>query len=391
MDFNPTIIIDPGSSTTKVGYSGKEDPVFVIPTVVATAGDAGQILVGDDAVNSLGATRVAEYYPLSGGYIQDWDSMNHVITHIFDDKLQIEAASARLMLTERTFVPGQVRARFLEELLEKYNICSLAIQKSALLSLYAQGLLSGIAVDMGASGCEITPVHDGAIIGPSAKIVCTGGRSITQMLIKLLKIKGYTFLNRTADFWAMQKVAEAHCYVAADPRKEKLLADETSALGVTVDWPHLGGIQLSTERFMSPEILFNLQLIDVSGAGISQLLWNSISSLDKSIQSNLARHIVLSGGCSELPGVSTRILEDLKLAEETRNVFRRTVDEKGNTIAPEPLPFRVEDPPRRRFLSFKGASVLADMMKDKTEFWVSRDDWKERGPQFCLDKLNGVS
>ena len=47
---------------------------------------------------------------------------------------------------------------------------------------------------------------------------------------------------------------------------------------------------------------------------------------------------------------------------------------------------RIEDPPRRKHMVFLGGAVLADIMKGREEFWVSREEWYEQGVR-ALDKL----
>lgn len=47
---------------------------------------------------------------------------------------------------------------------------------------------------------------------------------------------------------------------------------------------------------------------------------------------------------------------------------------------------RIEDPPRRKHMVFMGGSVLADIMKDKDEFWLLRSEYEESGLR-VLDKL----
>lgn len=50
---------------------------------------------------------------------------------------------------------------------------------------------------------------------------------------------------------------------------------------------------------------------------------------------------------------------------------------------------RIEDPPRRKHMVFLGGAVLADIMKDKDSFWMSRKEYEEKGLK-VLEKL-GVS
>lgn len=47
---------------------------------------------------------------------------------------------------------------------------------------------------------------------------------------------------------------------------------------------------------------------------------------------------------------------------------------------------RIEDPPRRKHMVFLGGAVLADIMKNRQEFWVSREEWAEQGAR-SLEKL----
>lgn len=47
---------------------------------------------------------------------------------------------------------------------------------------------------------------------------------------------------------------------------------------------------------------------------------------------------------------------------------------------------RIEDPPRRKHMVFLGGSVLADIMKDKDNFWMLRSEYEEKGLG-VLDKL----
>ena len=47
---------------------------------------------------------------------------------------------------------------------------------------------------------------------------------------------------------------------------------------------------------------------------------------------------------------------------------------------------KIEDPPRRKHMVFLGGAVLADIMKNREEFWISREEWFEQG-EHALAKL----
>lgn len=50
---------------------------------------------------------------------------------------------------------------------------------------------------------------------------------------------------------------------------------------------------------------------------------------------------------------------------------------------------RIEDPPRRKHMVFMGGAVLANIMKDKDSFWLSRAEYEEKGLK-VLDKLGAT-
>ena len=57
--------------------------------------------------------------------------------------------------------------------------------------------------------------------------------------------------------------------------------------------------------------------------------------------------------------------------------------------SPQKFKIRIEDPPRRKHMVFLGGAVLANIMKDNPQFWMSREEWNEKGLK-VLEKL-GVS
>lgn len=54
---------------------------------------------------------------------------------------------------------------------------------------------------------------------------------------------------------------------------------------------------------------------------------------------------------------------------------------------PQNFKIRIEDPPRRKHMVFLGGAVLADIMKGREEFWVTRQEYEEQGLVRSLEKL----
>lgn len=94
---------------------------------------------------------------------------------------------------------------------------------------------------------------------------------------------------------------------------------------------------------------------------------------------DLYRHIVLSGGTTMLPGMSTRLEKDIQQLYLDR-ILQGDTSRKGIKI-------RVDDPPNRKHAVWIGGAVLADIMKANDAWWVSKEEWQEHGPS-CLAKLS---
>lgn len=214
------------------------------------------------------------------------------------------------------------------------------------------------------------------------KRIDVAGRDITQYMIKLLLLRGYAF-NRTADFETVRMVKEKLAYCAYDLGLENRLSTETTVLMEDYTLPDGRVIKVGRERYMAPEALFTPGLIDVEGAGISEALFNCINSADMDTRPEFYKHIVLSGGTTMYPGLPSRLEKDIRMYYHERVA-------KGNQAVTDKFVCRIEDPPRRKHMVFLGGAVLAEIMKDKDSFWVSKAEWRERGADYCIKKLSGA-
>ena len=133
----------------------------------------------------------------------------------------------------------------------------------------------------------------------------------------------------------------------------------------------------------------------------TEMLFSTVQSAAVDIRTELYKHVVLSGGSSMYPGLPSRLEKEMKQLYLTRvlngdptrlNVgfvpFPLTWSWRWLTITGRSQKFkiRIEDPPRRKHMVFLGGAVLADIMKGRNEFWISREDWFEQGTA-ALDKL----
>ena len=94
--------------------------------------------------------------------VRNWEDMCHVWDYTFGkDKLDLTPQECKILLTEPPMNPTRNREKMIEVMFEKYQFDSTYIAIQAVLTLYAQGLLTGVVVDSGDGVTHLCPVYEG--------------------------------------------------------------------------------------------------------------------------------------------------------------------------------------------------------------------------------------
>ena len=285
--------------------------------------------------------------------------------------MDIDPTNCKVLLTEPPMNPLRNREKMIELMFEKYGFHSTFIAIQAVLTLYAEGMLTGVVIDSGDGVTHVCPVYEGFALPTLMRRLDIAGRSVTRYMIKLLLLRGYAF-NQSADFETVRMMKEKLCYVGYDIASEQKLAEETTFLVKPYTLPDGTQIRVGAERFQAPECLFQPHLVDVEGMGMAELVFNAIQSGDIDLRPELYKHIVLSGGSTMYPGLPSRLEREIKQLYLERVL-------QGDTDRLAKFKLRIADPPRRKHMVFIGGAVLADVMKDRDDFWMSKAEYEEKG------------
>ena len=449
------LVVDNGTGFLKAGFAADNLPRFNFPSIVGrpvlraeedVLGDdvvLKDVMIGDEAAAVRQALEIS--YPLENGVIRNWADMELVWQHLFQDKMRLSPADLgdrKVLLTEAPLNPKENRRRMIEVMMEKFGFGAMQVGIQAMLTLYAQGLLTGLVLDSGDGVTHVVAVYDGFVPQHLTRRLDVAGRHITRYLIKLLlcaypgrrekkggtapklcfgarecirepkridahtnrhtpaapltalpashlprpvptplaggAVRGYAF-NRTADFPTVAEIKEKLCYVALEPAKERVLAQETTVLMEKYLLPDGRTINIGRERFEAAEALFNPSLVDVESLGMSDLVFDVIQKAEQDIRPDLYKAIVLSGGTTMYPGLPSRLEHDLR-ALYLRDVLRGDKSRAGK------LKLHIEDPPQRKHMVFLGASVLGDIMSSRPEFWITKAQYAEEGAARLVEK-----
>merc|ERR1719311_1497123 len=364
----------------KVGYAGHQEPTLMFPTLIgrpmlrfdqALGGEqkVSDLMVGDDANSARSMLQLS--HPIQNGIIQDWDGMEAVWNHTFS-RLGVDPSEHMVVQTEAALNPPRNRERIVETMFEKYGFAGVNVSVQAILALGSQGLNTGFVVDSGDGVTHLVPVTEGYVEPALVQRVNLAGRHVTDNFMKLLASQGHS-LNSTADFETVREMKQRLCYVALDLDAEKKLARETTLVDRQYTLPDSRVMKIGAERFLGPELLFSPGLFGHGdGVGLPQQIFQTIRKSDLHVQKGYFGHIVLSGGTTMFPGLSSRLEKDIR-----QLYFQHVL--QGDTSRQNKFRCHVEDPPRRQHMVFHGASLLAESYPEDSQWWIKRSEYQEQG------------
>jgi actin-related protein 2 len=217
-------------------------------------------------------------YPMKEGIIVNEEDMGILWNYCIREKLNIkdDLKDRKILLTEAPFNPTENKKRMAEIVFEKLNFGYFNIETQAKLTLYCEGLQTGIILDSGDGVTHCIPIFEDYILPQNIKRLDIAGRHITEYLIKLLQMKGYAF-NSSADFELVREIKEKYCFVSCDIKSDRKLDAETTYYNSIHKLPDGRKIRISNEKFEAPEILFNPYLLRNESPGVHEILFDSIN------------------------------------------------------------------------------------------------------------------
>eukprot|EP01117_Protostelium_nocturnum_P011055 TRINITY_DN4008_c0_g2_i1.p1 TRINITY_DN4008_c0_g2~~TRINITY_DN4008_c0_g2_i1.p1 ORF type:complete len:400 (+),score=127.36 TRINITY_DN4008_c0_g2_i1:471-1670(+) len=331
------------------------------------------------------------------GLIQDFDLMEKIWDHCLRGSLGVETKEHPILLAESTFNTKAIREQTAEIMFEKFETPALFIAKDAVLTCFANGKSSGLVLDSGGSSTRATPVHDGYVLHKAMIKTRVGGEFLTEHYAKSLESKQVAIRPhyliqskkeiRIGEFEVILKdLPHVHeSYKQFEARqiirdvKESIFRVSDFAFdpeananipAISYELPDGNTIEVGTDRFYFPELLFNPSLLNKNSEilpeseclPIQNMIADSIAKCDQDIRKELFSTIITTGGNTIFPQFADRLFKEL--AEKTPQMYKCKI--------------YASTPSDRKNGVWTGGSILASLGPFQ-QMWIGKQEFEEHG------------
>lgn len=295
----PMIVIDVGSGTCKAGIckQGEMTPTVVIPTVIGKTKTG--VLVGREALERCDNGSLV--YPVQRGIIMDWEAMELVFRNLFEG-LQVQPKDRCVMFSLIARIPDAMVEKLSQLMFQTFGASALFIAKSGVLSLYSIGHLDGVVVQIGDGITSIVPISKGYAVNENVIEVPIGGNDLTEYMLQLLKENGANDI----DAQNAKDVKERLCYVSTNFEQE----NASTVPAIQFQLGNGKSVTVGKEKFVVPELFFKPELKGI--VSLQQNVVNSVMKCEASLQANMFKNIVLTGGSAQFPGFKDRLQQEIR-------------------------------------------------------------------------------
>ena len=338
-----------------------------------------------------------------------------IFEHAFTDCLGIEDLNDKKIFLTEAFRPStESREITVETMFELFEVDSTYLHNQQILSLYASGLTTGCAVDMGEYSTTVYPVSEGYHLTNASVKVFYGGANITDCVAKLYIDQGFhqslqlpvdfcydrtittggnrvchtnihqynnLIFNYSDSIKIAREIKEKFGYVStAQSQQQSHSYNAKSHSSHTL--PDGTRVSLPLEHlYKCTDVLFQPSLMNSDENGLHEVIYNSISSCGVDLRKTLFQNIVISGGNCKFKGMPDRITAEMKKLIASNHNYGSAAQSQAQTQ----IKVNRTSWSDSSTAVWKGGSVIASLSSFE-DCWITSLEYAESGANIVHTK-----
>ncbi|KAI8437796.1 hypothetical protein MSG28_012025 [Choristoneura fumiferana] len=292
------VVLDLGSEYTKFGFTGEAAPRCIVRSEFWSPGLRGY-------------KRVFDYKDDEELY----DNLVHMLHLLYFRHVLVNPKERRVVVVESLLTPTRFRETLAKVLFTHYEVSGVAWADSGRLCALTLGAPAALVLEVGAREAEVCAVIHGCVVLRSLQAAPRGALRVRTELARLLAEDGAPALTDHV----LEDIMVKTCLVTTRERAQQWASDSPPTPAKSVRYPLAGagrgrggpGGAVTVEgraRELSAEPLF---AEDGEYCSLQDLLLQCIMQSPIDCRRALAENILVCGGGAALPGLRSRLREEL--------------------------------------------------------------------------------
>lgn len=308
------VIIQIGARFIRVGFAGDATPILRTPTNAYDLSDS-QLNNNIEFKHALPEKdHIQKQDGLENNYLWTYDLtefnaakleclLERIIYDIYQRNLLVDAKKCKVLVLEPPLFPIPLKKIIAKVFLFHIHAQSLRFYPEPVLSCVSAGSSSGLVIDLGWNQTTVTPIFDLRMMYKDIKVSCKAGRQLHEYVRD--KLQEFESWAEVDSFSMTEKLI---CDTFYCRTKASLRTDAKEFEFENIIIPNSIRYEL-LERFMfEPED----SDLDNENHQLVPMITTTLRNLPIDLRSELSTKIIITGGLSNMPGLKTRILEEVE-------------------------------------------------------------------------------
>ncbi|KAK9331671.1 actin-domain-containing protein [Lipomyces starkeyi] len=290
------VILDIGARGIRAGIAGLERPVCELP-------------IGPDPRGRI-KTRELWDLDMRNTKMEDVrDILQAILRDVYYKYLLLDGKSRKVVILENPMMTLQLKKAIAFVLFNYFQSISVTYMLSPVCSMLAAGARTALVVDMGWHETTVTPIYDYKPLLSAVKSTLRAGKRLHDLVSGALK----EFTDVLPSFDEVEEFIARAMYCT----RIDTITSSTSQQAFAITLSGSTYYVPSSEMRYSPLVQCFIQRAednadDIDFFPIPDLIVSCLSGLGVDTRASMLSRIIFVGGCSNIPGLRLRILEEVR-------------------------------------------------------------------------------